>query len=61
MNAGSVAVLALVLALAALAVWRAWKKGAPCECGGNRKICGGGCCHCGEKGEVRRNPAGLCP
>ena len=48
MNAGSVAVLALVLALAALAVWRAWKKGAPCECGGSRKLCGG-CCHCRGK------------
>ena len=51
MNAGSVAVLALVLALAALAVWRAWKKGAPCACGGSRKLCGGGGCHCRGKEE----------
>lgn len=51
MNLGSAAVLALVLALAALAVWRAWKKGAPCECGGSPKTCKGGegCCCCGEK------------
>ena len=46
MNAGSAAVLALVLALAALAIWRAWKKGAPCACGGCQKPCGG-CCRCG--------------
>ncbi len=39
MNAGSVAVLALVLVLAALAVRRVWRKGAPCECGGDRKAC----------------------
>ena len=42
MNAGSAAVLALVLALSALAlsalaIWRAWTKGAPCACG----RCGG--------------------
>lgn len=46
MNAGSAAVLALVLAFAALAIWRAWKKGAPCACGGCQKPCGG-CCRCG--------------
>ena len=45
MNAPSVMVLAFVLALAAFAVWRTHKKGAPCECGGNRKCCGGRC-HC---------------
>lgn len=47
MNLASVAVLVVVLALAALAVRRAWKKGAPCECGGSHKACKGGCC-CGE-------------
>lgn len=53
MNAGSALILGLVLALAALAVWRAWRKGAPCECGGNRKACGGGdaCCCCEKKHE----------
>ena len=51
MNAGSVGVLSVVLVLVALAVWRAWRKGAPCECGENKKLCGGGCCRCGEKCE----------
>ncbi len=53
MNAGSALILGLVLALAALAVWRAWRKGAPCECGGSRKACGGGdaCCCCEKKHE----------
>lgn len=46
MNAGSVAVLAVVLGLAALAVRRVLKKGAPCECGGSRKLCGESCCCC---------------
>ena len=46
MNSGSAAVLALVLALSALAIWRAWTKGAPCACGGCQKPCGG-CCRCG--------------
>ena len=48
MNAGSAVILGLVLALAALAIWRAWRKGAPCECGGNQKVCAGTCC-CGGK------------
>ena len=47
MNLASVAVLVVVLGLAALAVRRAWKKGAPCECGGSSKACKGGCC-CGK-------------
>lgn len=34
MNAASATVLALVVALAALAAWRAMRHGAPCECGG---------------------------
>ena len=46
MNAGSAVILGLVLALAALAIWRAWRKGAPCERGGSQKSCGG-CCRCG--------------
>ena len=46
MNASSVAVLVFVLALAAFAAWRTHKNGAPCECGGNRKCCGGGKCQC---------------
>ena len=44
MNTASVIVLVAVVALAALAVWRCLKKGAPCECGGTRKSCGCGCC-----------------
>ena len=43
MNTASVIVLVAVVALAALAVWRVMKKGAPCECGGTRKSCGCGC------------------
>ena len=51
MNAASAVVLGIVLALAALAVWRNMKKGAPCECGGYRKSCVGGCCcHCNDEG-----------
>ena len=50
MNYESIIVLSVVLILAALAAWRVAKKGAPCECGGSRKACGGGCCYCdGEK------------
>ena len=48
MNTASVIVLVAVVALAALAVWRCLKKGAPCECGGTRKSCGCGCCGCAE-------------
>lgn len=48
MNAASIAVVAVVLALAVLAVWRNLKKGAPCECGGNAPSCHG--CRCGDGG-----------
>ena len=41
MSAASVVTLAVVLALAALAAWRSFKKGMPCECG-----CGKACCSC---------------
>ena len=47
MNAASIVVLAVVGILFALAVWRTMKKGAPCECGGPCKSCGGGC-RCGR-------------
>ena len=46
MSISSIVVLTLVLALAALAVWRNIKKGSPCECGGSCKSCGGKCCCC---------------
>ncbi|MBQ3748807.1 MAG: hypothetical protein IJQ54_05125 [Kiritimatiellae bacterium] len=50
MNASSYVVLAVVGILFALAVWRVAKKGAPCECGGSRKVCsrksGCSCCDC---------------
>ena len=58
MNAGSAVILGLVLALAALAIWRAWRKGAPCECGGNQKVCAGKCC-CG--GKMRNYSVASCP
>ena len=44
MNAASWLVLAAVGALFILAVRRVFKKGAPCECGGNKKLCGSSCC-----------------
>ena len=46
MNASSLVVLAVIGILFALALWRVAKKGAPCECGGSRKACGGKCCCC---------------
>ena len=52
MNAASIVILALVLGAAALAVWRCFKKGAPCECGGSHKDCckgGKDCCCCSEQ------------
>ena len=48
MNAASIVILAAIGLLAGLCIWRVHKKGAPCECGGSRKQCGGqscGCCH----------------
>lgn len=39
MNAASIAVVAVVLALAVFAVWRNLKKGTPCECGGECRCC----------------------
>ena len=48
MNAASVVILAVVVATAALAVWRVLKKGMPCECGGS--CCDGGAgCRCKDK------------
>lgn len=47
MNASSIAVVVGIVALAALAVWRNVRKGAPCECGCPKKSCGSGC-HCGR-------------
>lgn len=43
MSVASAVVLAAVLVLAALAVWRNVKKGAPCECGCSGKRCSCGC------------------
>ena len=43
MNISSIIVLAVVVAFAALAVWRCVKKGAPCECGCSGKSCDCGC------------------
>lgn len=47
MNASSIAVVAVVVAAAALAVWRNVRKGAPCECGRSGKGCSCGCARCG--------------
>ena len=46
MNAASIVVLIVVLALCGLAVWRVRRKGTPCLCGKDPKTCGGrcGCC-----------------
>jgi hypothetical protein len=55
MNAASVIVLATVLALAGLAAWRVFRKGAPCECGSTPAKAGCSCCcakchqNCGNK------------
>ena len=46
MNVSSIIVLVAVGIFVALAIWRVAKKGAPCECGGNCKSCGGGKCCC---------------
>ena len=48
MSASSIVVLVVVIALAALAVWRNLKKGAPCECGGQGASCCCARCHCNE-------------
>lgn len=42
MNGASIAVLVAVGIFFVFAVWRALKKGAPCECGGSCKACGDG-------------------
>ena len=49
MNTPSVIVLLIILALCGLALWRVHKKGAPCECGVDRKCCGGGGCCCRDE------------
>jgi len=46
MNSASAFILVAVGIFFALAVWRVAKKGAPCECGGSHKSCGGKCCCC---------------
>lgn len=46
MSVSSIAVIVVVLAAAALAVWRNLKKGAPCECGGASRGCKGSCGCC---------------
>ncbi len=52
MNVSSLVVLVVIGIFFALAVWRVAKKGAPCECGGSRKVCsrkdGCSCCDCCE-------------
>ena len=48
MNIATIVTLVVVLAFAALAVWRCVKKGMPCECGCGEKSCG--CGHCAKCG-----------
>ena len=50
MNAASIMVLAIVFALVGFVLWRNFRKGAPCSCGGSHKdcCCSGKCC-CGEE------------
>ncbi len=50
MNSASIFILVAVGIFFALAVWRVAKKGAPCECGGNRRSCSCGCCCCEHDG-----------
>ena len=52
MNVASAIVLAIVLALAALAVWRNARKGVPCEggCPGKGACACGGCRRGGARG-----------
>ena len=45
MSIGSIVVVVVLFALVGLAIWRGYKKGVPCSCGGSRKNCG--CC-CGD-------------
>ena len=49
MSVGSAVVLAAVVGLAAFAVWRNLKKGAPCECGGCCREC-----KCEKHGKARK-------
>ncbi len=54
MNIASILVLAGLFAFVGFALWRNFKKGAPCSCGCSRKECG---CRCGED---RDGSAGSC-
>ena len=60
MNVASIVVVAALFALVGFALWRNFRKGAPCSCGGSHKDCGCGCgdaCCCsreyvsGKKGD----------
>ncbi|MBR4652929.1 MAG: hypothetical protein IKO72_06165 [Kiritimatiellae bacterium] len=44
MSNGSIVVLVVIGTLAALAVWRNLRKGAPCSCGCSDEECCEGCC-----------------
>ena len=52
MNTGSIIVIAIIAVLMALAIWRVVRKGAPCECGGSRKLCA---CKSGKSGGCDAN------
>lgn len=52
MNVTSVIVLVALFALVGFALWRNFRKGAPCSCGCSRKDCGcgqGDACACRGK------------
>ena len=48
MSIASIAVVVVLFALVGFAIWRNFRKGAPCSCGGSHKDCDCGCCCCGD-------------
>ncbi len=56
MNVVSIAVVATLFVLVGFALWRNFKKGAPCSCGGSHKDCCCGsddCCCAGRGGKAK--------
>ena len=50
MNGASTIVVGILIAFVGFAVWRNFRKGAPCSCGCSCGECAGnGGCHCHEK------------
>ena len=60
MSVGSIVVVVLLFALVGFALWRNFKKGAPCSCGGSRKECAcGASCRDRSLKRSAENPAAL--